>query len=195
MDKKQRIDAITKALGYTENGGKPDLSKLSAGKSGELKSIFQFTPATWKLYSKQVLGKDAPIDPDTETYVVQTKVGEWYDQLEKAGTPPDEIPLKIGSMWNAGEDKPDAYKENWKGTNKYGVKYDTPAYAKKVADYTKEFESDGGSSVPQEKTKIATKTTGGNIGLMNKNPIPNIGSAPNSIGGLLQTALKGSTDV
>ena len=40
------------------------------------------------------------------------------------------------------EQKPDAYKENWKGTNKkYGIAYDTPKYAKEVGDYTNQFMS------------------------------------------------------
>lgn len=183
MDKKKTIDAITKALGYVENGGKPDLTNLKSGKSGEMKSIFQFTPATWKLYSKQVLGKDTPINPDTETYVVQKKVSDWYDHLEAEGTPPEEIPLKIASMWNAGERKPDAYKEDWKGTNKYGVSFDTPAYAKKVADYTKQFAS--GTETPPEN--IPTKATG-NSGLLNKPAAPMKGMLPTSVGGLLKTA-------
>lgn len=132
MDEKDLLaNAITKAIAYQENGGKLDLNKLSAGQSGEMKSIFQFTPETWKLYSKQVYGKEMPLNNDNETYVVKQKVRKWMDEGRTA--------REIGSMWNAGEARPDAYKENWKGVNKHGVAYDTPKYAEGVLKYSKQF--------------------------------------------------------
>lgn len=135
MDKQIQAAAILKALAYTENGGKPDLSNLKAGKSGEAKSIFQFTPSTWKLYAKQELGDpNAPMTSENEALVVHGKISKWLDHGFNTE--------QIASMWNAGENKPDAYKQNWKGKNKYGVAYDTPAYAKKVADYAKKFEGE-----------------------------------------------------
>lgn len=132
MDEKETIaNAITKAIAYQENGGKLDATKISAGKSGELKSIFQFTPATWKNYSQQIYGKETPLNADTETYVVREKVKKWIDEGKDVN--------QIASMWNAGEGRPDAYKQNWKGINKYGVKYDTPKYASGVSKYAKQF--------------------------------------------------------
>lgn len=182
MDKSNKIKAIVKAIGYAENGGKPDLNKLQKGKSGEMKSIFQFTPSTWKLYAKQVFGKeDVPLNNDTETYVVHEKVKKWVD----AGYNTEQI----ASMWNAGEARPNAYKENWKGTNKYGVKYDTPAYAKKVASYATSFEkgdqskftksnssldtikkliSVAGGKIPEKSPVIQTAKNPTNVGLMQK---------------------------
>lgn len=140
------VDAITKALGYTENGGKPNLNNLKAGKTGEMKSLFQFTPATWKNYSQQVFGKDVPISADAETYVVQQKVGKWVDKLSQEGYSQDKIVPMIASMWNAGAGEPDAYTGKFSdgspssGVNaKYGVKYDVPSYAKKVTKYTDQF--------------------------------------------------------
>ena len=94
-------EAITKALGYTENGGKPDLSNLQAGKTGEMKSIFQYTPDTWKNYSQQVLGKVVPLNPDNESVVTLKKVSDWLGKGYK--------PEQIASMWNAGVGEPDAY--------------------------------------------------------------------------------------
>lgn len=140
------IAKIVKALAYAENGGKPTQPK--AGKTGEMKSIFQYTPDTWKIYSKQISGEDnLPLDNESETAVTYGKVGSWYDQDIKEGYSPEEAIMRIASRWNAGEQRPDAYKQGVKGINKkYGVAYDTPAYAKKVADYAKQFE--GGS--PQE---------------------------------------------
>ncbi len=126
-------DSIVKALAYTENGGAPNLSNPSAGKTGEMKSIFQFTPNTWKQYSKETFGRDnVPMNADTETYVANSKVTSW---LKKGHTASE-----IASMWNAGEGRPNAYKENHKGINKqYGIAYDTPSYAKKVVDYSRKF--------------------------------------------------------
>jgi len=142
MDKEKLAKAITKAIGYAENGGEP--KEIKAGKTGEMKSIFQYTPDTWKLYSKQVFGEDnVPLTPDSESYVTHQKVSKWLD----AGYSPEQI----ASMWNAGEQRPDAYKENWKGINKkYGVSYDTPAYAKKVADYTKQFMEETPDQAPTQ---------------------------------------------
>lgn len=133
-DKDLLADSITKAIAYQENGGKLDLNNTSAGQSGEMKSIFQFTPDTWKNYSRQVYGKEVPMNNDTETNVVKNKVSKWID----AGM----TTSQIASMWNAGEDHPDAYKENWRGTNSHGVKYDTPAYAAGVLKYAKQFYSE-----------------------------------------------------
>jgi len=134
MDKDKQIAVILKALAYTENGGEP--KQIKAGKSGEMKSIFQFTPETWKLYSKQALGQEVPLTPEAEVEVVHKKVSDWVDH----GFTTEQI----ASMWNAGERRPDAYKEGHKGTNKFGVNYDTPAYAKKVASYVKQFENEPG---------------------------------------------------
>lgn len=191
MDKEKLALIITKALAYTENGGKPSTPK--AGKSGELKSIFQFTPGTWKLYSQQVLGQPAPLTSEAEAYVVHKKVSDWINHLEQEGVSEQEIPLKIASMWNAGERKPDAYKQNWKGTNKFGVHYDTPAYAEKVANYVKEFSGESPQltqntkpgmlqSQPISKGDLSSKMGGlfgGNV---------NVNANPTSVGGLIDLA-------
>lgn len=146
MDDKERLaNAITKGLAYQENGGKLNLNNIRSGQSGEMKSIFQFTPDTWKNYSKQVFGKEAPLTNDNETYVVKQKVSGWIDKGFNA--------QQIASMWNAGESRPNAYKENWKGTNNYGVKYDTPTYAKNVLDYSRKFYSENSSQNPNESTE------------------------------------------
>lgn len=132
MNEKELLaDAITKGLAYQKNGGKLDLGKTSAGQSGEMKSIFQFTPATWKNYSKQVFGKEMPLNNDNETYVVHQKVSKWLDEGKTTS--------QIASMWNSGEKHPDAYMEDWRGTNSHGVSYDTPTYAKNVLNYAKKF--------------------------------------------------------
>ncbi len=151
MDKEKLANAIVRAIGYVENGGKPDVNKLKPGASGEMKSVFQFTPATWKLYSKQVMGKEVPLSPDAETFVVHKKVKDWLDNGYN--------PEQIASMWNAGERRPDAYKENWKGVNKYGVAFDTPGYVKKFKNHLDQFsnESTEDEITPSQPSQVANQ--------------------------------------
>lgn len=142
MDKEALKKAYTKALAYAENGGAPDVGNLKAGATGELKSVFQFTPDTWKNYAKQVLGdENAPMNPDTETYVAHKKVSDWVDKGYTI--------KQIASMWNAGSGEPDAYTGKFSNgrpsksiNTKYGVKFDVPGYSKRVEEYAKEFLSE-----------------------------------------------------
>ena len=147
QDKEILADSIVKGIAYAENGGKPDINNPKAGKSGELKSIFQFEPATWKADAKAILGSEnAPLTPDNETYVMREKVKKWIDEGKTVS--------EMASIHNAGD--PNAYKENHKGVNRYGVKYDTPAYAKKVLSYSKEF-YDKKSNIIPEGTALTTQ--------------------------------------
>ena len=52
-------------------------------------------------------------------------------------------------MWNAGEGRPDAYKQNWRGVNKWGVRYDTPAYVNKVYNTYKQIKQGTPQNQPQ----------------------------------------------
>lgn len=150
MDKTELLaDALTKGIAYTENGGEPDIEHPKAGKTGEAKSIFQYTPDTWKHVAQQVYGNpDVPLTADTETNATKVRITKW---IKEGKTIP-----QIASMWNAGEGEPDAYTGKFStgtsstGTNKkYGVKFDVPGYAKKVEDYTKQFLLDKHVSQPE----------------------------------------------
>lgn len=141
--------AVTKGIAFAENGGKVNINNPIAGKSGEMKSIFQYTPETWKLYSKEILGREVPLNADYETYVTNEKVKKWIDEGHNTS--------QIASMWNAGPSKPNAYKEKHKGINKFGVKYDTPTYAKKVLDYSKEFYTNQNSNISNENNALTTQ--------------------------------------
>lgn len=143
-------NALVKALGYAENGGKPNLGNPSQGKTGEMKSVFQFTPDTWKNYSKQVLGKTVPLSPDAETYVVQKKVHNWLSHGYK--------PEQIFSMWNAGQGEPDAYTGQFsdgsasKGVNKkYGKEFNVPEYVNKGMGYYNQFANENKSNLLRDK--------------------------------------------
>lgn len=157
QNNEQLASAITKALGYAENGGKPDPNNTQAGKTGELKSIFQFTPDTWKNYAKEILGdENAELTPDAETFVVHKKVSDWLSKGYQ--------PKQIASMWNAGVGEPDAYSGKFsngspsKGVNaKYGVQFDVPTYANKVEKYVNEFTGKQGTqptgAAPTQQTQ------------------------------------------
>ena len=140
------VSSIVKGLAYKENGGKVDLNNIRAGKTGEMKSIFQFLPATWKGYAKEVLGdENAPLNNENETKVVHEKVSKWLKEGRNV--------KQIASMWNAGTGEPDAWDGTFKATTKThkagdpskgilkksGVAYDVPTYARDVEDYSKKF--------------------------------------------------------
>lgn len=144
--------AVTKAIGYTENGGAPDIKNPSAGKSGELASIFQFEPGTWKAVAGKYLGNpNAPLTADNETIAETARVSDWLDQ--------GYTPEQIFSMQNAGPGEPDAYTGKFSdgssstGTNKYGVQYNVPSYVQKGMKYLSEFE-------PEMSQKVAATPTG-----------------------------------
>lgn len=123
------IFALTKAIKYSETGG--GNTYTATGQSGEF-GAYQFMPSTYKLYAKKYLG-DENAQPSMEN---QNKIAySFVKEKKESGF----NPAQIASMWNAGEGRPNAYRENWRGTNSKGVSYDTPAYAAKVSKYYQQF--------------------------------------------------------
>lgn len=167
MDAQKLTLAILKGIAYTENGGNVSLGNIRAGKSGELKSILQFEPATWKSDAKKVTGNaELELTPANEMLVAHGIILPKVQKAIEDGKDPQTIAKEVGSDWNSGN--PNAYKENVRGTNKEGVSYDTPAYADKVARYATKFlaDIDGGQEVPDthatnvdsgHATAVATK--------------------------------------
>jgi len=200
----QFITNLTAALGYTENGGKPNVSNPSAGKTGESKSIFQFEPSTWKAYSQQVFGKEVPITPQSEAAVALSKVKNWSTKLSQEGYSKQQIIPMVASMWNAGPGEPDAYTGKFsdgsssQGVNKkYGVNYDVPGYAKKVESYFNQFSQSGTptqANQPQQsnpqQTPIAMNPTQPKSApkIQKKNPV-NAGQMQGLNQGLQQTSV------
>lgn len=169
------VGAITASIAGTENGGKPNLSNPSEGQSGEMKSIYQYTPGTWKSAAKQFLGSsDAPLNSDTETFVTMQRVNKWLQQGYN--------PQQIFSMWNAGPGEPNAYEgkfsngESATGMNKYGVKYNVPKYVDTAMNYLNSFmkrkgEIAPGGTFPQNGTpQQQPKITGGIASLAGRGP-------------------------
>jgi len=146
-----------KAIGYTENGGKPNLANPSKGKSGELKSIFQYTPDTWAKDSQEVFGKkNVPLNNDTETYVTTQMIEKWL----KAGKT---LP-QIFSSWNAGTGEPDAYTGKFSngapsvGRNKEGVSFNVPAYVKTAMGYYDQFSKGSGGDTGMASASPTSST-------------------------------------
>lgn len=106
--------AIANAIKQVESGG----NYQARGGSGET-GAFQFMPATWKSWAGKYLGNsDAPLTPENQDKVAVSRIQEWLDQ----GYTPEMIALS----WNAGSPV------RRSGVNKYGVRYDSGAYADKV---------------------------------------------------------------
>lgn len=190
-----KVVALTKAIAYNENGGKPTVAK--EGKSGEMKSIFQYTPDTWKNYSTQMSGQELPMTPDNETAVTMKKVKDW---LEKGYTE-----QQILSMWNAGIGEPDAYSGKFSdgtpsnGKNKYGVDYDVKGYVDNGMKHFESFQKEGqapeASKQPPQAAQVANATQAAPkapvpVQAQNK-PMENTPkqNKPRENGGLVQKAL------
>lgn len=137
---------LAKAIRQTESGG----NFQAQGKSGEY-GAYQFTEPTWNTYAKEagvnVALKDATAEQQNQ--VAYTKIKKWKDAGNNIG--------QIASMWNAGEDNKNAYLNGNTGTNKYGVHYDTGAYAKSVANAYQTLKSGGQVAVdPNNPSSTAT---------------------------------------
>lgn len=122
-----KVKALVSAIGRAETGDPTPEAYSKKGASGEF-GRYQFMPDTYKDYAKRYLG-DENAQPTIEN---QNKIAYSFVKEKKdAGF----NPAQIASMWNAGEGKPNAYKENYKGVNKQGVAYDTPAYVSNVSKF------------------------------------------------------------
>lgn len=112
----QSVVKIAQAIRKVESNGRYD----AAGGSGE-GGAYQFMPSTWKSWAGKYLGDpNAKMDKINQNKVAYYKIKELKDQGFKVD--------QIASVWNSGG-------PNYAGkvgTNKYGVKYDTPSYVAKV---------------------------------------------------------------
>ena len=107
-------ESIANAIKQVESGGDYN-AKGASGENG----AYQFMPATWSAWAKQWLGNaNAPMTPENQDLVARRQIQSWLDK----GYTAEQVAL----MWNGGEPKRKS------GVNKYGVKYDSGAYADKV---------------------------------------------------------------
>jgi hypothetical protein len=140
---------LAKAIREAESGGNWN----AKGGSGEF-GAYQFTPATWSAYSREfgVNAAHGAATPDQQNEVAYKKIKQWKDQGYDVG--------QIASMWNAGVGRPNAHLEGHKGVNKFGVEYDTPAYAEKVARAYQRLKLQSGVRTPEAKNTIGEKDGG-----------------------------------
>jgi hypothetical protein len=118
-----KVKSLVQAIGKAETGDDPNAYQ-NRGASGEY-GRYQFTEPTWKSYAKEILGDE---NADITSIENQNKVAYGkVKQMKDNGF----TPAQIASVWNSGN--PNAYKENHRGTNKFGVQYDVPAYVSKVS--------------------------------------------------------------
>lgn len=117
------IVRLAKATRKVESGD----DFTARGGSGEFGG-YQYTAPTWAAHAKMA-GVATPLEQasrEEQNKVFYTWAKKQKDSGKNIG--------QIASMHNAGEGRPNAYIEGNAGTNKYGVEYDTAAYAKKVAE-------------------------------------------------------------
>lgn len=105
---------IAAAIKQVESGGRYD----AKGGSGEY-GAYQFMPSTWKSWAKTYLGNaNAPMTPANQDKVALARIQALLNEGRNA--------QQIALIWNGGSPTIKA------GVNKWGQKYDTGAYAKKV---------------------------------------------------------------
>ena len=119
------------------------------GASGELKSRYQYMPATWKERAGKHLGNsNAPLSLENENAVTYAQLKEWKDQGYNPG--------QIASMWNSGQPDP----AGKVGRNSKGVNYNTPKYVQDVYSKYRTYETERGvtasTSSPASRLGIPT---------------------------------------
>ena len=125
---------MAKAIRQAESGNREVLPQEGATVGGA--SRYQYTHDTWKEVAGRYLGDaNSPLNLQNENKATYLRIKDWKDG--------GKTPSQIASMWNAGEGRPNAYRENWRGVNAQGIKYDTPEYVQKVRGF---YEQDRGSA-------------------------------------------------
>lgn len=167
---------LVKASRQIESGG--DFS--ARGKSGEY-GAYQFTPDTWGKDSKKY-GVNVPLEQASKEQQNEVQYKR-FEAWKKAGYNIGQI----ASMQNAGEGEPDAYTGKFSngqpsaGVNKYGVKFDVPAYSKSLA------------------TAYHTIKGGGQVGVDPNNPssiaAPQEQPEQESVGGFLGNVLSSGANL
>lgn len=184
----QQIDPravnMAKAIRQHESGGDYSVQ----GKSGEY-GAYQFTEPTWNSYSKQY-GINTPLTQATrqqQNEVAVKKINEWITSGKAKNVG------EVASMWNAGENAPQAYLQNNVGTNKYGVKFNTPEYAKKVAGYYQQIKNGtlADTPTPQETPVAPEKSLGG----FAKNVVSSTGNLIKGLGSVIAHPIKTAENI
>lgn len=128
---------LAKAIRHTESRDRED----AKGASGEF-GLYQWMPETWQKTTKKYNLDSGDVSRENQNKAAYMQIKELKDQ----GYRPDQI----AAFWNSG--KTEGW-ENNKGINKYGVKYDTPDYVRKVGGVYQGLKQ---SDVPRTATTTST---------------------------------------
>ncbi|MDE2016001.1 MAG: hypothetical protein KGJ89_05550 [Patescibacteria group bacterium] len=135
--------ALTKAIGMQENGGQAPTPQdyVKKGGSGE-RGAYQFTQEAWNNYAGQILGdSQADPTPENQNQVAYGMVNRWLTEGYS--------PQQIASKWNSGQFNSSLTS----GTNKYGVRYDVPAYRAGVLKYYGQLLGEKGMTMPSSPSQ------------------------------------------
>ena len=131
---------LARAIRQKESNNNPN-AVSSITKSEGSRGAYQFLPATFNGYANKYLsGKDlngGKLDinnPDHQNLVAY----KYIEDKKKQGYGVDQI----AASWNAGEGAINDFK-NRKGVNKFGNKYDVPAYANSVVHLYNQYKQNG----------------------------------------------------
>lgn len=184
---------LAKAIRQTESGG----NFQAKGKSGEY-GAYQFTEPTWNSQSKKY-GLNVPLaqaTPEQQNEVAYKQIKEWKDKGHNVG--------EIASMWNAGEGNSQAYLKGNSGTNKYGVKYDTGAYAKSVATAYQTLKNGGQAQIdPNNPSSTANSQSQEGGAWFKSSPddspvtagLKALGNTPQSAGNFIKGLISGPLNI
>ncbi len=148
MQLDQKALNLAKAIRRTETGNQAN-PYTTKGPSGEF-GAYQFTSSTYKNLAKQYLG-NPNASPTVEN---QNKIA--YSEIKRLKDS-GHTPAEIASYWNSGNTK--SYKTGLKGVNKFGVKYDVPAYVAKVSKIYKSFSNNQNVNAPNMSTPTGSVYT------------------------------------
>ncbi len=152
---------LAQAIRHEESGG----NFKSEGKSGEY-GAYQYTPDTWAANSAAA-GVNVPLrssTPEQQNEVAYKTLSTWKQEH------PDWDIGNFASAWNAGPHDPNAYLEDHTGVNSYGVAYDTPAYAARVADTYQKIKAGQLSPAPAQDGNTTPEATNPAVAKQN-NPL------------------------
>ena len=124
------VDQIAEAIRTIESNNNYDIS----GASGEF-GAYQFMPGTWKAWTDEYLQATGqppgvlPLTKENQDAVAKFKIGQLVQQGNSA--------QEIASIWNSGGPT----FEGKVGVNKFGVKFDVPAYVNKFSNALKSVQA------------------------------------------------------
>lgn len=134
---------LAKAIRFTESGDNAN----AKGASGE-HGLYQFMPDTWNSTTKEFNLDPSDFSRENQNKAAYMRIKTLKDQ----GYKPDQI----AAYWNMGGNALTKGYEGNVGVNKYGVKYDTPAYVKSVKGAYQHLEENP-TGIP---TEIGPSTVG-----------------------------------